>query len=40
MEEDRLRSKEVEEFIKGLRGCVKGSNIKPEELKRIWWMRD
>jgi len=25
-----------EEFISELRGCIKGSKIRPEELKRIW----
>ena len=27
-----------EEFISELRGCIKGSKIRPEELKRIWRM--
>jgi AbrB family looped-hinge helix DNA binding protein len=26
----------VDEFISGLRGCVRGSKIKPEDLKAIW----
>ena len=26
----------VEEVAKSLRGCVKGSKVKPEELKDIW----
>jgi AbrB family looped-hinge helix DNA binding protein len=26
----------VDEFISGLRGCVHGSKIGPEELKAIW----
>jgi AbrB family looped-hinge helix DNA binding protein len=26
----------VDEFISGLRGCVHGSKIRPEELKAIW----
>jgi len=26
----------LDEFISGLRGCVRGSKIKPEDLKQIW----
>jgi AbrB family looped-hinge helix DNA binding protein len=26
----------VDEFISGLRGCVRGSKIKPEDLRAIW----
>jgi AbrB family looped-hinge helix DNA binding protein len=26
----------VDELISGLRGCVRGSKVKPEELKTIW----
>jgi AbrB family looped-hinge helix DNA binding protein len=26
----------VDEFVSGLRGCVHGSKIKPEDLKAIW----
>jgi AbrB family looped-hinge helix DNA binding protein len=26
----------VEEFISGLKGCVHGSKVKPEDLKTIW----
>jgi len=26
----------VDEFISGLRGCVHGSKIKPQDLKSIW----
>jgi AbrB family looped-hinge helix DNA binding protein len=26
----------VDEFISGLKGCVHGSRIKPEDLKAIW----
>lgn len=26
----------VEKFIGGLKGCVRGSQIRPMELKRIW----
>jgi AbrB family looped-hinge helix DNA binding protein len=26
----------VDEFISGLRGCVHGSRVKPEDLKAIW----
>jgi AbrB family looped-hinge helix DNA binding protein len=26
----------VDEFIAGLKGCVHGSKIKPEDLKAIW----
>jgi len=28
----------LEEFVSELRGCVKGSKIKPNELKGIWRM--
>jgi AbrB family looped-hinge helix DNA binding protein len=36
--EELVLSPEVglEEFISGLRGCVHGSKIKPEDLKAIW----
>jgi AbrB family looped-hinge helix DNA binding protein len=26
----------VEEFISGLKGCIHGSKVKPEDLKMIW----
>ncbi|QQG49278.1 MAG: AbrB/MazE/SpoVT family DNA-binding domain-containing protein [archaeon] len=26
----------VDEFASGLRGCVRGSSVKPEDLKTIW----
>jgi AbrB family looped-hinge helix DNA binding protein len=26
----------VDEFISGLKGCVHGSKVKPEDLKMIW----
>ena len=26
----------VDEFVSGLKGCVHGSKIKPEDLKMIW----
>jgi AbrB family looped-hinge helix DNA binding protein len=26
----------VEEFIEGLKGCIHGSKVKPEDLKTIW----
>ena len=26
----------IDEFISGLRGCVHGSRIRPEDLKAIW----
>jgi AbrB family looped-hinge helix DNA binding protein len=26
----------LDEFISGLRGCVHGSKIKPEDLKAVW----
>ncbi len=26
----------VDEFISGLKGCIHGSKIKPEDLKAIW----
>jgi len=26
----------VEEFITGLKGCIRGSKVKPEDLKSIW----
>jgi len=28
-----------EEFISELRGCVRGSKVRPEELKHIWGAR-
>ena len=40
MKEDKSRLRLADEFIKGLRGCIKGSKIEPEKLKRIWWMKD
>jgi len=29
----------VDEFVAGLRGCVRGSRVRPEELKAIWGAR-
>jgi AbrB family looped-hinge helix DNA binding protein len=29
----------VEDFIAELKGCIHGSRIKPEELKRIWGVK-
>ena len=29
----------VEDFIVELKGCIHGSRIKPEELKRIWGVK-
>jgi len=26
----------VDEFITGLKGCVRGSKVRPEDLKAIW----
>lgn len=26
----------VDEFVSGLKGCVRGSKLKPEDLKSIW----
>ncbi|MBS7645344.1 MAG: AbrB/MazE/SpoVT family DNA-binding domain-containing protein [Candidatus Bathyarchaeia archaeon] len=27
---------DAKKFIAGLRGCIRGSKVKPEELKEIW----
>lgn len=29
----------VEEFVAGLRGCVRGSRVRPEDLKSIWGVK-
>jgi len=36
--EELLLSPEIgpDEFVAGLRGCVRGSKIRPEDLKAIW----
>ena len=26
----------VEDFVSGLRGCVRGSKVRPDQLKEIW----
>ena len=36
--EELVLSPEIgtDEFVAGLRGCVRGSKVKPEQLKEIW----